>query len=105
MSENATAMESTPEAFLNIYDVNVVGALRLAQAFAPDMITAKRGNFVFISSINSQFGCPPLAAYATSKGGLDAFVKTLALELSAHNVRVNAISPASVDTPLLLFKV
>lgn len=100
-TEFATVLDSAPEAFTRIYDVNVGGAVRLVQAFAPAMTRARRGNFVFISSINGHFGAPGLAAYASSKGGLDALIRTLALELASDGVRVNGIAPASIDTAML----
>jgi len=92
----------TESAFLSqMMDVNVGGAFRLAKAFAPGMQARRRGAFLFISSINSTFATPGLAAYAASKAALDSVTKTLALELAGHNVRVNAIRPASIDTPML----
>lgn len=100
-TENAKTVEASSEAFAHIYNVNVIGAVRLARAFAPAMIDAGRGSFVFISSINGAMGAPGLAAYSASKGALDALTKTLALELAPHGVRVNAVAPASVDTPML----
>lgn len=100
-TEFATVLDATPEAFTRIYDVNVGGAVRLVQAFAPAMARARRGNFVFISSINGHFGAPGLAAYASSKGGLNALIRTLALEMAGDGVRVNGIAPASIDTPML----
>lgn len=100
-TEFAATLDSSPAAFARVHDVNVGGALRLAQAFAPAMRTAGRGGFVFISSINGSIATPGLAAYAASKGALNTFMKTLALELAPDGVRANCIAPASVDTPLL----
>lgn len=92
----------TDSAFLGrMLDVNLGGAFRLAKAFAPGMQARRRGAFLFISSINSTFATPGLAAYAASKAALDSFTKTLALELAPDQVRVNAVRPASIDTPLL----
>lgn len=100
-TEFAQTLDSSPEAFLRVYNVNVGGALRLTQAFAPDMRKRGCGSFVFVSSINGRTGAPGLAAYAASKGGLDTFMKTFALEVAADGVRANAIAPASIDTPML----
>ena len=100
-TEFATTLESSPATFGRIYDVNVGGAVRLVQAFAPAMVAARRGVFALVSSINGYFGAPGLAAYASSKGGLDALTRTLALEMAPHGVRVNSIAPASIDTPML----
>ena len=101
ISDNATIFESSPERFNEIYNVNVAGAVRLIQAFAPDMIAKGTGSIILVSSINADFATPSLAAYAASKGALNNLTKTAALELAPKGVRVNAIAPASIDTPLL----
>lgn len=92
----------TPSAdWLRLYDVNVVGAARLIRGFAPTMAAAGGGSFLFVSSINARFATPTLAAYAASKAGLESLTHTAALELADRGIRVNAIAPASIDTPLL----
>ena len=100
-TEFAGTLDSSAAAFLRVYDVNVGGALRLVQAFAPDMQRKGRGAFTFVSSINARMGAPGLAAYAASKGGLETFLKTFSLEAAESGVRVNGVAPASVDTPML----
>lgn len=104
ISDNATTLEATTASFLNIYNANVVSAVRLAKAFGPAMQRNGQGSFVFLSSINGQMGCPHLSAYAASKGALDSLTKTMALELAESGIRVNAIAPASIETPLLTDK-
>lgn len=99
-TEFAGTLDSSPSAFLRVYDVNVGGALRLVQAFAPAM-RGRGGVFTFVSSINARMGAPGLAAYAASKGGLETFLKTFALEVAPDGIRANGIAPASVDTPML----
>lgn len=91
----------TSAAFMGqMFAVNVGAALRLAQMFAPAMQARRRGCFLFVSSINSTYATPGLAAYAASKAALDSLMRTLALELAPDNVRVNSVRPASIDTPL-----
>ena len=92
-------LDTPPATFLDLYDVNVGGAVRLIQACAPAMRAG--GAIVMLSSINAAFATPSLAAYATTKAALDNLVKTAALELAPAGVRVNAIAPASVDTPAM----
>lgn len=94
-------LTTSSEFLARTMDVNVGGALRLARAFAPGMKARTRGAFLFVSSINSTFATPGLAAYAASKAALDSLARTLALELAEARVRVNTIRPASIDTPLL----
>jgi NAD(P)-dependent dehydrogenase (short-subunit alcohol dehydrogenase family) len=99
-SVHGGVFDTDPAAFLDLYDVNVVGAVRLLQLCAPAM-RARRGAVVVLSSINARYATPRLAAYAATKAALENLVQTAALELAADNIRVNAIAPASIDTPLL----
>jgi NAD(P)-dependent dehydrogenase (short-subunit alcohol dehydrogenase family) len=92
--------DTDPQTFLNLYDVNVVGAVRLLQLCTPAM-RSRGGAVVVLSSINADYATPSLAAYAATKAALNNLVKTAALELAPSKIRVNAIAPASIDTPLL----
>jgi 2-keto-3-deoxy-L-fuconate dehydrogenase len=92
--------DTDPATFLDLYDVNVVGAVRLLQLCVPAM-RSRGGSVILLSSINADFATPTLAAYAASKAALNNLVQTAALELAPDNIRVNAIAPASIDTPLL----
>jgi short-subunit dehydrogenase len=102
MGSGAPTLETEPAFLARMMAVNVGAALLLGQIFAPAMQQARAGNFLFVSSINSTFATPGLAAYAASKAALDSLVRTMALDLAPDGVRVNAIRPASVETPLLL---
>jgi NAD(P)-dependent dehydrogenase (short-subunit alcohol dehydrogenase family) len=93
--------ETDPATFLDLYDVNVVGAVRLLQLCVPGMRSRGGGSVVVLSSINADFATPSLAAYAATKAALNNLVQTAALELASHNIRINAIAPASIDTPAL----
>lgn len=100
-SHHGGCLDTDPATFLDLYDVNVVGAVRLLQACAPGMRAAGGGAVVMLSSINARFATPTLAAYAATKAALDNLVQTAALELAPDAIRVNAIAPASVDTPAM----
>jgi len=93
--------DTDPATFVDLYDVNVAGAVRLMQACVPDMRALGGGAIVMLSSINARFATPTLAAYAATKAALDNLVQTAALALAPGGVRVNAIAPASVDTPAM----
>lgn len=95
------SIDTDPERYLDVYAVNVVGAVRLLRHCAPAMIERGGGSVVMISSINADFATPTQAAYAASKAALNNLVKTAALELGPAGVRVNAIAPASIDTAML----
>lgn len=94
-------LDTPPDQFATLYNVNVIGAVRLLRRFAPAMIERGNGAFLCFSSINAHFATPTLAAYAATKAALNNLVQTAALELAPHSIRVNAIAPASIDTPLL----
>jgi 2-keto-3-deoxy-L-fuconate dehydrogenase len=94
-------LDVAPERWLEIYDVNVVGAVRLLQRCVPAMKARGGGAVVLMSSINADFATPTQAAYAASKGSLNNLMKTAALELAPDGIRVNAVAPASIDTPAM----
>lgn len=94
-------LDTDPDVFRDLYDVNVGGAVRLLQALVPGMKEVGGGAVVMLSSINARFATPSLAAYATTKAALNNLVATAALELAPDRIRVNAIAPASIDTPAM----
>jgi NAD(P)-dependent dehydrogenase (short-subunit alcohol dehydrogenase family) len=96
-----TLLETDDATYLDTYDVNVVSVVRLLRACVPGMQRQGGGSVVLTSSINARFATPTLAAYASSKAALEALVRTAALELAPLQIRVNAVAPASIDTPML----
>ncbi len=82
--------------------VNLDGAFHAAQAFVKPMIAAKRpGAFVFLSSMAGLRGEAGASAYCASKFGLIGLTQSFAAELTPHHIRVNAVCPGNVDSPLL----
>lgn len=94
-------VETETQVYADIYDVNVIGAVRLLKWCVPEMKARGGGSVVLLSSINADFATPQLAAYAASKAALNSVMRTAALEFAPDNIRVNAIAPASIDTPAL----
>lgn len=82
------------------FAINVRAAFLMAQAVAPAMIARRRGKIVMISSQTGVIALPDHAAYASSKGALNALTKSLMAEWARHNVQVNAICPTVVLTPM-----
>jgi NAD(P)-dependent dehydrogenase (short-subunit alcohol dehydrogenase family) len=80
--------------------VNVRAPLLLIAAVLPSMIDRGRGSIVNLSSVSGLVGTPRRAAYAASKGGLDAATRSLAMELGPSGIRVNSVAPGVVDTAL-----
>jgi len=80
--------------------VNVRAPLLLIAALVPSMVERGRGSIVNISSASALVGTPRRAAYAASKGALDAATRSLAIELGPSGIRVNSVAPGVVDTAL-----
>lgn len=87
------------ERFRRILDVNLVGTFMLCQAALPHLLESK-GNIVNISSTSALAGMPYGAAYGTSKGGVSALTRTLAVEFGYKGLRCNAINPGSIETAM-----
>jgi len=80
--------------------INLRAPFLLAKAFAPGMIRKGAGKIINISSQTGVIALPDHAAYAASKGGLNALTKSLMTELAPHNIQVNAICPTVVMTDM-----
>ncbi|MES0875432.1 SDR family NAD(P)-dependent oxidoreductase [Sinimarinibacterium thermocellulolyticum] len=94
-------LEITEELWDRIMTVNLKSVLLCTQALLPDMLAAKWGRIVNVSSSSAQTGAASMVHYAASKGGVIAFTKALAQELAATGVTVNNVPPGFVDTPML----
>ncbi|HEX5739237.1 MAG TPA: SDR family NAD(P)-dependent oxidoreductase [Hydrogenophaga sp.] len=91
----------TDEDFLRVIDINLNGVFRVARAALKPLYAQGSGSIVNCASILGVFGQSGTAAYTAAKGGVVNLTRTLALEGAAKGVRVNAIGPGYIDTPLL----
>jgi len=94
------AHELTDEAWDAMIDINLTGAWRVARRVIPVMIAQRRGVIINNSSIAGLRGMGRLSHYAASKWGLTGLTKSWAIELAPHGIRVNAIHPTGVNTPM-----
>lgn len=85
--------------FRRVLEVNLVGPFMLAQAALPHLLETK-GSIVNVSSTSALAGMPYGAAYGTSKGGVSALTRTLAVEFGKRGVRCNAVNPGSILTAM-----
>ncbi|MGF1633968.1 MAG: SDR family NAD(P)-dependent oxidoreductase [Phycisphaerae bacterium] len=95
------ASETTDAEFEAVLRTHLTGGLALVRAVAPRMVDRKAGSIIFIASMTTFIGMPRVIAYAAAKSGVGGMVRTLAAELSEHGVRVNAIAPGWIESPML----
>ena len=96
--ERASLPEFTPALYDRVMNLNTRSVWFLTQCVAASMVAARRGAIINVSSIAARTGGGPGAAvYAAAKAAVSAMTKGLAKELAPHGVRVNAISPGTVD--------
>ena len=100
LDEFQTFTDITLEGWEHMLAVNLTGTFHCLQAAVPDMLEARWGRMVTISSSSAQSGAPRMAHYVASKGGVIALTKALALELAPHGITVNNIPPGMIDTPM-----
>jgi len=94
-------VELPPQEWRRVVAVSLDGTFHALRATLPDMIERGAGSVVAFSSGWARRGYPRGAHYAAAKAGVEATVRSAALEVAAHGVRVNAVSPGPVDTPML----
>ena len=98
--ELRAALETDLRQWQAVIDVNLTAAFEVARECARVMHRAARGSIVLISSQIGLIGHPRAAAYAASKAALNGLVQALAIELAGSGVRVNAVAPGPIATPM-----
>lgn len=102
LSVHGSVRELSAEAYRSILEVNVVGTFLMTQAFAEHRIARGGGGAVVnISSIGGRQPTRGMGAYESSKAAVDSQTRWAALELAEHGIRVNAVAPGPVLTPML----
>jgi NAD(P)-dependent dehydrogenase (short-subunit alcohol dehydrogenase family) len=96
-----TVLDTDEATWDEVFAVNVKGVYLAAQAALPHLRESGQGSIVVVSSVQAHVTQSAVAAYAASKGALDALVRAMAIDEASTGVRVNAVCPGSVDTPML----
>lgn len=89
-----------PADWNRVLEINVMGAVNVAHAFAPALMQARSGTLLFLSSIAGQIGSQTDPPYSASKAALINFAQCAAKDLAPYNVRVNTVCPGMVKTAL-----
>jgi 2-hydroxycyclohexanecarboxyl-CoA dehydrogenase len=94
-------LDISVESWDRMLAVNLTGTFHCIQLAVPDMVAARWGRIVTISSSAAQSGTRRMAHYVASKGGVISLTKALGLELAPHGITVNTIPPGFIDTPMM----
>lgn len=89
-----------PSDWLRVLEINLVGAVNVAHAFAEKLIARGQGSMLFLVSVAGQIGSQTDPPYSAAKAGLINFTQCAAKDLAPYGVRVNALSPGMVQTSL-----
>ncbi|WP_201983962.1 3-ketoacyl-ACP reductase [Hymenobacter rubidus] len=98
----AKFLEMEPEQWEHIIQVNVFGTYYATRAVLPDMISRQTGDIINISSTSGQRAAAGTSAYSASKFALMGLTEALMQEVRKHNIRVTALTPSTVATPLAI---
>jgi NAD(P)-dependent dehydrogenase (short-subunit alcohol dehydrogenase family) len=96
-----TAASTTASEWDEVMAVNLKGAFFAAKHAVPALKAAGGGSIVLVASVQAFISQTAVAAYSTSKAALCALARSIAVDEAAYGIRVNAVCPASVDTPML----
>ena len=97
----ADLAEMSDEDLDRVLDVNLKGALTSARLAIPALRARGGGSIVFVTSVQAYATLRGCVAYGAAKAGLVAATRALAVELGADGIRVNAVAPGTIDTPML----
>lgn len=95
------AIDTTDAEFLSVLNVHLLSVFALTKAFAKGMISQNSGAIILISSMSAVMGMKQVVAYSTAKTAILGMMRSLVAELSVNGIRINAIAPGWIDTPML----
>lgn len=88
---------STSKEWINKINVNILGTVYLCKAVVENMVSNKYGRIINLASVAGVYGDGGMVDYATTKGAIISFTKSLAKEISGFGITVNAVSPGTID--------
>lgn len=101
LGQVSATVDTDQQTFDRIVAVNLGGAFAVTRAALRELLPQHSGRIIHIASIAGKEGNPQMAAYSASKAGVIGMVKAIGREYAASGVTVNAVAPASIDTPLI----
>jgi beta-ketoacyl ACP reductase len=100
MTDDTLLMRMSEESFQRVIDANLTGAYRVAKRATKNMLRARGGRMIFISSVIALVGAPGQANYAASKAGLIGLARSIARELGSRSITANVIAPGFIETDM-----
>ena len=97
----APIQEQTNEEWHRVIGVDLTGVFLCCRAVVPHMIERRYGRIINVSSLAGKEGSPDMVPYSAAKAGVIGLTKALAREVAKHNIMVNVVTPAIIETPLL----
>ncbi|KAK7474844.1 hypothetical protein BaRGS_00033916 [Batillaria attramentaria] len=98
-SSSAKFIDTPPEEFHRLMDVNYYGSVLVTKAVVPSLVNQRKGHIVFVSSMGGQLGLFGYTAYSASKFALRGLAESLQMELKPYNIQVTMAFPPDTDTP------
>jgi gluconate 5-dehydrogenase len=95
------AVDTSVEEFSGMLDTHVLAAHNLTRCVLPGMLDAGHGSILFTASMTSLLGMPGVIAYSAAKSAYVGMVRALSVEVAGQGVRVNAIAPGWIESPML----
>ncbi len=93
--------ETSPVDFDRCVAVNLRGTYLVSRAVIPGMLRVGKGSIIHMASVTGILGLPGIAAYSATKGALIALARAMSTDYAACGIRVNAVSPGTIDSPML----
>jgi len=101
ITKDGPSMRMSDDSWNSVIDTDLTGAFYAARRAAAQMMRARSGRIVFVSSVSAYAGTPGQANYAAAKAGLIGMARSMASELASRNITVNVVAPGAVDTDML----
>jgi len=93
--------ETSPADFDRCVAVNLRGAYLVSRAVIPHMLELRQGSIIHMASVTGVIGLPGLAVYSATKGALIALARAMSTDYARLGIRVNTVSPGTIDSPML----
>jgi 3-oxoacyl-[acyl-carrier protein] reductase len=100
LTRDGFAMRMSLEQFSSVIEANLTGTFLMCRMVLPDMVKARQGRIINLTSVSGLYGNASQVNYAASKAGIIGLTKSLAKEVGSRNITVNAVAPGFIETDM-----